>query len=151
MKEIFGLLTTKPEPTTKITRSSLSNLIRGQVAEYSNHQLCTTVLLKDKFLEAVDRPDITAEERVALIEWTTYIFGNEKQVPLSLVLVRCNSMVHFTDIKEPLDSIIEVNRGVVVSSVNVAPSLYLNVGMKMKGICDGKYRVGLNGSLTIIQ
>lgn len=150
MKEIFGLITTKPESTTKITRSSLSNLIRGQVADYTNYQLCTTVLLKDKFLEAVYHSGITPEEHSVLMEWVTYVFGDENQVPLSLVLVRCNSMIHLTDIKEPLDSIIEVNRGVVVSSVNVDPSLYLNVGMKMKGIIDGKYRVGLNGTLTLI-
>ena len=150
MKEIFGLITTKPEPSTKITRSSLSNLIRGQVADYTNHQLCTTVLLKDKFLEAVYHSDITPEEHSVLMEWVTYVFGDENQVPLSLVLIRCNSMIHLTDVKEATDSIIEVNYGVIVSSVNVDPSLYLNVGMKMNGIHDGRYHVSSTGSLTLI-
>ncbi len=94
--EIAKFVSGNQEPTSdhRITSKYLSNLIRNQVKSYSNRELIYTSLIKDKFLEVMDTPDITAEERAKLMSWTSYIFGREAEVSLSLVLLRCNSMIH---------------------------------------------------------
>lgn len=94
--EIAKFVSGNNQPTTdhRITCKYLSNLIRNQVKDYSDRELIYTSLIKDKFLEVLDTPEITAEERAELMSWVSYIFAGEKEASLSLVLLRCNSMIH---------------------------------------------------------
>lgn len=94
--EIAKFVSGNQEPTSdhRITSKYLCNLIRNQVKDYSDRELIYTSLVKDKFLEVMDTPEITAEERAELMSWTSYVFGGESVVRLSLILLRCNSMIH---------------------------------------------------------
>lgn len=76
--------------STIITPNYLSDLILKQTESYSNEQLVYTHLVKDKFIEVLSQGDISAEEQEALSIWSTYVFGPDDSIPLSLVIVRAN-------------------------------------------------------------
>lgn len=77
-----------------ITPKYLCHLFLKQTASYTNSQLTYTYLVKSEFLKVMRSTKIEDAEETALNVWTAYVFGNEEQIPLSLVIVRCNSFLH---------------------------------------------------------
>lgn len=72
----------------------LCHLFLKQTANYTNSQLVYTYLIKSEFLAVMRSTPIEPDEEAALKVWTTYVFGDDTQIPLSLVITRCNSFLH---------------------------------------------------------
>lgn len=82
--------------STTITPLYLSELILRQTKDYTNEQLIYTSLIKSKFIEVLSEGNITSVEKLALTTWTSYVFGGEESIPLSLAVVRSNSFKHLS-------------------------------------------------------
>lgn len=86
-------VTTKHPDT--VTIPYLSNLIINQFKHYSNADIVATVLVKKTFIKVMQETSVlTSEENDVVLEWAAYVFEDEDKVPLSLAIVRANSLLH---------------------------------------------------------
>lgn len=80
--------------STTITPLYLCHLIAKQAEGYTNYELACTEIIKSKLIEVLSEGDITTAEKAAIATWTTYIFGDEEKIGLTLAVVRANTFKH---------------------------------------------------------